>query len=167
MAPASVGAFVVLESREHATKRGAAIYARLARICSGRCRRSAGDVSASLGALFERIREGVERQPLAVLSGASGVANETREELAFLEQLVSKGIASCYRAYGSMLGHSVEAHFPAGIGLAALSLRHQRFYPAVELMERDIEVVPRQILVTGVGHWRGEAMALVEAAYPL
>lgn len=167
MVPASVGAFVVIESREHATKRGATKYARLASIYSGRCQRSAGDVSASLAALFERIGARAAAQPLAVLSGASGVAGATQEEQAFLDRLVGNGSASCYRAYGSMLGHSVEAHFPLGIGLAAISLRHQHFYPAVEPIERDITSAPRQILVTGVGHWRGEAMAIVEAVNPI
>lgn len=161
--PASVGAFLVLESREHASQRGAKIHAMLADARSDRSRRGVGDAYASLEALFERIGGSSDARALGILSGASGVAAATREELAFLDRLVEVGAASCYRAYGSVLGHGVEAHFPLGIGLAALSLRHRRFYSAFEPLERDIAIPPREILVTGVGHWRGEAMALVKA----
>jgi 3-oxoacyl-[acyl-carrier-protein] synthase II len=44
----------------------------------------------------------------------------------------------------------VEAHFPAGVALAALAVDTRRGGST-------------SALVTGVGHWRGEAMALVEA----
>lgn len=47
-----------------------------------------------------------------------------------------------------LLGHSVEAAFPAALALAALAIRSGR---------------ARQVLVTGLGQWRGEAVALLEA----
>ena len=65
-----------------------------------------------------------------------------------------------------MTGHGVEAHFPLGIGLAAMAIHHGRFYRPFEAIERDMPMPPREIMVTGVGHWRGEAMALGTAAQP-
>ena len=58
----------------------------------------------------------------------------------------------------------MEAHFPLGIALAALALHHKGFYGPFEPQERDAPDSPREILVTGVGHWRGEALALLTAA---
>lgn len=166
LAPASVGAFLVLESGAHAAARGATVYARLAATCSDRCRRNEGDVTASLAGLFARASKRSSTEPLGILSGASGVASATKEERNFLDKLVADGTASAYRAYGSVLGHGVEAHFPLGIGLAALAIRHQRFYRPFERVERALEKAPRDVLVTGVGHWRGEAMALLTPALP-
>lgn len=165
-APASVGAFLVLESRAHATSRGASIYGRLAGVHSGRCGRKEGDIAASLASLSARATKPSTGAPFCILSGASGVANAAKEERSFLDQLMKDGSASCYRAYGSMTGHGVEAHFPLGIGLAAMAIRHGRFYRPFEAIERDMPMPPREIMVTGVGHWRGEAMALVTAAQP-
>lgn len=165
--PASIGAFLVLEDLVHAVARGATVYARLAKVCSDRCRRGNGAVVESLGRLIERVRPQMDSRPMAVLSGASGVAVPTREEQTVLNALIRDGTASCYRAYGSMLGHGVEAHFTAGIVLAALSLRHGRFYPPFDATEGHAPATaPRQVLVTGVGHWRGEAVALLAAPEP-
>lgn len=47
-----------------------------------------------------------------------------------------------------LLGHSTEAAFPAALALAALAIESGR---------------ARQVLVTGLGPWRGEAVALLEA----
>ena len=67
--------------------------------------------------------------------------------------------------YGDLIGHGVEAHFPAGLALAALALKSgcatsAFFEPAAEA------TAPRKlknILVTGVGHWRGEGLALLQS----
>jgi 3-oxoacyl-[acyl-carrier-protein] synthase II len=60
----------------------------------------------------------------------------------------------------------MEAQFPLGIALAALSLFRGELYPPP--LESEFEsqepIVPASIRVTGVGHWRAEAAALVEAA---
>jgi 3-oxoacyl-[acyl-carrier-protein] synthase II len=50
------------------------------------------------------------------------------------------------------------------MALAALALDHGRLYPSAGTAERDTEDELKQVIVTGVGHWRGEGMALVEAA---
>lgn len=163
-APASIGAFLVLEEVEHAAKRGAKVWCRFVEARSDRCNRSGTSAADALGAIIEKLAPKFDRSPIPVLSGASGVAAPTMEELTVLDELIGKGSASCYRAYGSIVGHGVEAHFPTGIALGAMALRHGRFYPPFEALEGvAVDAAPRQILVTGVGHWRGEAAALLAA----
>lgn len=164
-APASVGSFLVIEQREHAERRGARLYARIKDVRTGRCNRSAGATAANARAQFEALVPALHKGPLAVLSGASGAAPATRDELDFLGQLGNLGYETAIRAYGSPLGHGLEAHFPLGIGLAGLALQQNQFYPPFGLSgnERAFDGPLRQVVVTGWGHWRGEATALLTA----
>ena len=63
------------------------------------------------------------------------------------------------------IGHSVEAAFPANVALAAMMVERGQAVPPIggskseSLMTRKV----KQAVVTSVGHWRGEGMALVEA----
>lgn len=161
----SVGAFLVLESRAHAEARGARAYARIVDVVTGRCDRTPGSTTLSLSKLYERLRN-KQAGPLAVLSGASGVEPATTEEIEFIESLPSDGAEPIVRAYGSLFGHGLEAHFPAGVALAALSSRY-KYLPKESGgtgIERPFSGSAEQMLVTCVGHWRGEGLALVEAA---
>lgn len=160
--PGSVGAFLVVESRAHAEARGRTPYARVRDVVSDRCRRKPGELTETLSRLFAKL--GAEPGATAVLSGASGVEPATSDELKFLQGLESSGHQVSVRAYGSRLGHSVEAHFPVGIGLAALALAKREFHaPSPEGgVETPFEGAPSRILVTGVGHWRGEGLAMLE-----
>ena len=114
--------------------------------------------------LLERLAGSLGAGPLAVLSGASGVEPVTTEERDFLHGLEGQGLAPAVRAYGTRLGHSVEAHFPAGIALAALALKAGAFYPPLDAsgVERPFTGSLERVLVTGLGHWRGEGLALLE-----
>lgn len=163
--PGSVGAFLVLEAQEHAAARHVEPYARLAALETERTDRKAGDVTRALSALLARIDASIPAGPLPLLSGASGVMPATREELSFLEALASNGRAPATRAYGNLLGHGVEAHVPAGIALAALALKYGRLpAPSGPLsVEQPFSGTLERLLVTSVGHWRGEGLALVEA----
>jgi len=51
-------------------------------------------------------------------------------------------------------------------GHATLALSHGRLFPPADRLgvEQAMDATLRQVVVTGVGHWRGEGMALVEAA---
>lgn len=166
--PGSAGAFLVIESRSHAEARGAKAYARIRAAKTGRAHRETpGEIRESLTALFDTLAEDLASGPLAVLSGASGAKPATEEELEFLDSLDGRYFSPVVRAYGSRLGHTVEAHFPLGIALAALALAQGRFFPpleegsTVEAHEADGLPIER-VLVTGVGHWRGEGLAIVE-----
>lgn len=164
--PGSAGAFLVLEARGHAEARGARAYARVRAVSSARAPRASPDeIRASLSTQFDLVSADLAQGPLAVLSGASGVDPATAEELEFLQGLEGEGYRASIRAYGSRLGHTVEAHFPLGVALAALSLASGRFYAPFDGsgVERGYDGAPDRILVTGVGHWRGEGLALIES----
>jgi 3-oxoacyl-[acyl-carrier-protein] synthase II len=96
---------------------------------------------------------------LGVISGMTGVAEARVEEEAFLATLGSVPL----RRSGSVLGHGVEASFPANVALAALALSQNGFYPKMDPADAGDGAVER-ILVTGFGQWRGEALALLEKA---
>jgi 3-oxoacyl-[acyl-carrier-protein] synthase II len=84
----------------------------------------------------------------AVFSGASGIAAPTAAEAGFLADLRDAGpVQGPVRQTADLLGHSVEAAFPANLALAALAI--------------EAGTAP-QALVTGFGMWRGEALAVVE-----
>ena len=144
----SIGAFLVLESREHARARGATIRAVLDS--------AAGDhgADADRAARFEALLGAGD----AILSGATGVAAPTAMER---DVLAARGVP--FRAYGSLLGHGVEAHFPLGVALAAVAVEKGGLPAPVGDLEEPTDVVPNSVLVTGVGHWRGEGAALVRA----
>ena len=162
--PGSVGAFLVIEAASQARARGAKPYARIAEVVSDRTRRRPAEARTAMARLFDRLAGATKRGKLAMLSGASGVEPAATEERAFLDHLAGRGLEPAVRAYGSRLGHSVEAHFPSGIALAALALRHGRFYPPFDSSgyETPFDGELDRVLVTGLGHWRGEGLALLE-----
>jgi 3-oxoacyl-[acyl-carrier-protein] synthase II len=140
----ALGAFLVLETAEHAAARGATPLARLAGVASDVTHKRGGGASAAAAkALHERL----------------GVAEARTEEDAFLATLAPAAV----RRTGSLIGHGVEATFPANVALGALALSRGGFYPAMDPADAGEGPVDR-ILVTGFGQWRGEALALLERA---
>ncbi|HLQ94235.1 MAG TPA: beta-ketoacyl-ACP synthase [Xanthobacteraceae bacterium] len=158
----SLGAFLVLESREHAQARNAKPMARLACIVSDRCIRQAGDTAKSLARLWQRIENKSVRQTLGIISGATGCEPATSEERDWLRTLGDVPV----RATGTYVGHGMEPQFVMNIALATLALQHgQLFAPGDNSGVESVDKRPiTQVAVTGVGHWRGEGIALVEAA---
>ena len=162
--PGSVGAFLVVERREHAEARAARPYARLTAVETDRGDRRLNTTANPLAQVVAPIQQHMTASPIGVFSGASGVAPVTAAELAFLDNLKISGQIDYAWTYGDLLGHSVEAHFPAGIALAALALRSRRLSLALvgeNASSGDFSSVDR-IVVTAVGHWRGEGLALLE-----
>jgi len=157
---ASLGAFLVIESRSHAEARGAKPIARLSAVVAGRSARKPGDVTSSLASLWGKLSSKL-RPGTAVISGASGAAPATAEERTFLEQ--QKDIA--VRATGTYLGHGFEPQFPMNVALAAIAVSRGTLFPPTDDsgLERTSDRPTTQVVVTGVGHWRGEGMALIEA----
>src|SRR5262245_3656482 len=125
MALGSVGAFVVLESPEHAAGRGAKPLARLSRVLADRTRRGSGEITAALERMWAEIEPALKPGQYAILSGATGAEPATAEERAFLAGRVDVPI----RASGTHIGHGVEAQFPMNVALATLALQHGRLYP--------------------------------------
>jgi 3-oxoacyl-[acyl-carrier-protein] synthase II len=142
----SAAAFLVLETESHAKARGARGIARLGPVRTGAARRRGGDTAEASAAALAR---SLALEPgYAVISGATGAAVPTGAEACFLAGLRNSGPAQGpVRQTADLIGHAVEASFPANLALAAL---------AVQAGEAP------QALVTGFGVWRGEALALVE-----
>jgi 3-oxoacyl-[acyl-carrier-protein] synthase II len=161
-APASLGAFLVLEERGHAEARGAEPLARLSAVLSGRTSRDAGAVADSLRRMWNNVETRLQPGHCAVLSGATGTEPATSEEAAFLAARPDVAV----RATGSMIGHGMEAQFPMNIALGALAVRRGILFPPCNgaQVERAMDGALSQVVVTGIGHWRGEGLALVEAA---
>ena len=159
LALGSAGAFLVIESADHARKRGKTPFARLTNVVTDRSpRRTPGDTTRTLQKLWERL---APDEADAIVTGATGAEPATSEECAFLSG--HHGVA--VRATGTSFGHTTETQFPLGVALAALSVARGALFPGHDGrgMEHDIGTKPHRIVVTGVGHWRGEGMALIEA----
>jgi 3-oxoacyl-[acyl-carrier-protein] synthase II len=157
----SLGAFLVLEEKSHAIRRSANPLARLARVVSDHVKRAPGAITQSLERMWSSLAPAIDMQHAAVISGASGVAPVTAEERDFLG--AQHGLA--VRATGTHLGQGVEPQFFANIALAAAAVQRGLLFPPTDSsgVEQDMEAPLRQAVVTGVGHWRGEGLALVAA----
>jgi 3-oxoacyl-[acyl-carrier-protein] synthase II len=156
----SAGAFIVVESKTHATGRGAKPFARLtSAVADHSQRRERGDVTATLEGLWSQL--GKLEGNGAIITGATGAEPVTSEERAFLEKHRDFAV----RSSGTKFGHTMETQFPLGLALAALSLSRGALFPPADSAGMEIEMTqaPTQIVVIGTGHWRGEGMALVEA----
>jgi 3-oxoacyl-[acyl-carrier-protein] synthase II len=138
----SGAAFLVLEAREHAQKRGAHALATLAGVASDRFRREPGSVARALRALMERLGG----KPGLVLSGATGATSITDDERETLARLAPM---AAIHATCDITGHMMEAQAPAGTALAAALVAAGRTDEA---------------LVTSIGHWRGEGALRVTRA---
>jgi 3-oxoacyl-[acyl-carrier-protein] synthase II len=155
----SMGAFLVLESRSHAEARGAKPLARLTRVANTRADRTPGSITAALGGLWDKFVPDVKPRAAAFISGATGIDQPTREERAFLDAHGELAV----RATGTHIGHGVEPQFAMNIALAALAVREGRLFGPADSYERPMADALSQAVVTSVGHWRGEGLALVEA----
>ena len=156
----SGGAFLVIESKAHAQARGAKPFARLVNVVADMARRKhPGEVTSSLEKLWGRL--GKIGGDAAIITGATGVEPATSEERSFLKAHAEYPV----RASGTIFGHTMEAQFPLGLALAALSLSRGVLFPPDRSSAAEVEMSasPSQIVVIGTGHWRGEGMALLEA----
>jgi 3-oxoacyl-[acyl-carrier-protein] synthase II len=157
---ASLGAFLVVEARDHAEKRGAKPLSRLTAVVSDRANRKPGTITQALSRLWDKLKDRIKVGHAAILSGATGANPATGEERQFLEQHPDLAV----RATGSYLGHGLEPQFPINIALATVALGRGSLFPPCDStgLERPMNGDLTQVLVTGVGHWRGEGLALVE-----
>jgi 3-oxoacyl-[acyl-carrier-protein] synthase II len=153
---ASIGAFLVLESREHAEKRNAAPLAKLTQVAAASAARQPGTVEASL----EKMWSSLGTSDPIVVSGATGSEPATSEERSFLKRHPQLAV----RATGSHFGHGVEPQFIMNIAVATLAVQYGKLFAPFDSagVEQPMTGPVAQAVVTSVGHWRGEGLALVE-----
>ena len=154
----SMGAFLVLESSQHARARGARARGRIASICSDRNPRREGEIEATLRRQWETIAAKVDPAHSAVISGAAGFEPATAAELRALKE-----IGLPVRNTGTYIGHGIDAQFMANLGIACAALEHGKlFAPTGSGDSGESPPSLAQIVVTNVGNWRGEGLALIE-----
>ena len=155
----SGAAFLVLESREHAERRGRKAYARLGSVASGRTRRGAGALQVDIAALAAKA--GVSGSPMLAISGASGAHAATSAEMAAFRGM--PGVEP--RGFASLTGHLKEAQFPFAVALAALAAHNKAAYPVFDPQsEAPYSGDTGSVLATTVGYHEFEGLALVHAA---
>ena len=96
-----------------------------------------------------------------MISGATGAEPATAEEKRFLAQHADLPV----RATGTLIGHGIEAQMLMNVALAAMAVNRGKLFPPCggATFEHPMEGALAQAVVTSVGHWRGEGLALVEA----
>ena len=150
----SGGAFLVLESRQHAKKRNARIYAVLDDI-------QADQGSATEEATHRRLNRLSDKAGLRnvdiIISGASGAKSRTSIEKNFLESELN---TIPVRGFSSATGHLREAQFIVGVALAALSLHHGKNIDQIDSrFEAPATHAPQSVGVLTLGYDEAEGMA--------
>ncbi len=154
----TMGAFLVLESRDHAQARGVRPRARISPVFSDRNRRQPGEAEASLRRQWEAIAPKVDRGRSAVISGAAGLEPATSAERRVLDD-----IGLPVRNTGTYIGHGVDTQFLANLGIACGVIEHGKLFAPTGT--GDVGTSPpslSQAVVTSVGNWRGEGLVLIE-----
>ncbi|MEO3999989.1 beta-ketoacyl-ACP synthase [Mesorhizobium sp. CAU 1732] len=155
----SGGAFLVLESREHAEARGRKAYAVIGKVASGRAKRNEGDFVDAISGLVRALE--VPARPTLAISGASGAHAATGAERTALSGAGDFAV----RGFSSLTGHLKEAQFPFAIALAALAIANGQPYPPFDTEnETPIDGAPEAVVATAIGYSRFEGAALVVAA---
>jgi 3-oxoacyl-[acyl-carrier-protein] synthase II len=155
---ATMAAFLVLESRDHALARGARAHARVGPVQSDRDSRQPGAIETRLRRQMDAIAPQLDPTRAAIVSGAAGLEPATSAERNALKQT---GLP--VRNTGTYIGHGLDTQFPASLAIACLAIKHGKlFAPAGSGDIGDSPAGLTQAVVTSVGNWRGEGLALIE-----
>ena len=155
----SGGAFLVLESRDHALTRGARIYAELVSILGDQVRRSGDNLEGSITSLINRVDPSqVAALAISASSGADKAVSAERSALRKRPELPT-------RALSGQTGHLKEAQMPFALALAALCVAKGKAFAPVDASAEAMQaatVSAALALVTGFN--RSEGVALVQTA---
>ena len=158
LALASMGASLVVESKEHAEARGAKPIARIVTIQSDRNKRQPGEIEETLAKEWSAIEPKIKRNESVIISGASGLEPPTSAEKKALEK-----IGLPVRATGTHIGHGFDTQFLANLAIACETLRQGKLFPASGSGDTgDSPAKITQAVITSVGNWRGEGIGLIE-----
>ncbi|WP_312796991.1 beta-ketoacyl-ACP synthase [Tianweitania sp.] len=148
----SGGAFLVLESREHAQARGRKVYATLGRVAAAG---AAPDEAQIAHMLAELDLSG----PHLAISGATGVEAITRAERSALDKagLIARG-------FTNLTGHLKEAQFPFAVALAALAVSHGAAPSPTEPSEAPFSDTLDMAVATSFGYRRYGGVAALGRA---
>ncbi|AIJ86258.1 beta-ketoacyl-ACP synthase [Brucella melitensis] len=152
MISGSGGVFLVLESVDHAQKRGARAYAEISGIESAQIRRSTADLEKTVRELVLAANGG--KNPAYVVSGASGAHAATAAEKAALES-----VSAAYRGISGLTGHLREAQFPLALALGAISVWKGEAFAPLDASEKPASGVVSEAIVTTIGATRAEGAA--------
>lgn len=156
----SGGAFLVLESREHAQKRGRNAYAQLGPVFSERARRRKDDLAVAVSELVARAGASGGK-PIMAISGVSGAHAATAAEKAAFD--ATPNVTA--RGFSSIVGHLKEAQFPFAVALAALAVHNRAAYPVFDAQnEKQFDGDTTAVLATTVGYHQFEGVARILAA---
>ena len=151
------GAFLVLESLDHAKARGAHIYSRLDAVLGDRGSRDEGRMETRLTRLADETGATEDGADTMVFCGATGFPDLSSREREFLK---SRFPAAPIRTIGALFGHSIEAHFTTGLALACLALDDDRsMAPFAASVDAPASASANSAIVTTIGHERGEGIA--------
>lgn len=152
MISGSGGVFLVLESMDHAQKRGARAYAEISGIESAQICRSTADLEKTVRELVLAANGG--KNPAYVVSGASGAHAATAAEKAALES-----VSAAYRGISGLTGHLREAQFPLALALGAISVWKGEAFAPLDAAEKPASGAVSEAIVTTIGATRAEGAA--------
>ena len=148
----SGGAFLVLESREHAEARGRKIYATLGRV-------TAAGASPDEAQITQMLDELDLSGPHLAISGATGV-----EAITAAERSALKSAGATPRGFTSLTGHLKEAQFPFAVALAALAVSHGAAPSPIDASEAAFTGSLDMAIATSFGYRRYGGVAAVGRA---
>lgn len=152
MISGSGGVFLVLESAEHAEKRGARAYAEVTGIESAQIHRDGDDLAKTVRELVLAANSG--KEPQYVVSGSSGAHAATAAEKSALDD-----VSAAYRGVTGLTGHLREAQFPLTLALAAISVWKGEAFAPTSPSEKALDGTISEAIVTTIGATRAEGAA--------
>ncbi|PSH69791.1 beta-ketoacyl-ACP synthase II [Phyllobacterium brassicacearum] len=150
----SGGAFLVLESLDHAKKRGARAYAAIDAVHGSQIRRTREDLTETIAKMVGAAS--ADTAANLIISGACGFKGVTAAEKAALDKFPSSAV----RGIAGKLGHLREAQFSLVVALAALNVFKGTAFPPIDAdNEKDGPSQINTALATAIGGCRSEGVA--------